>query len=124
MKRSFVFGRAEVCSRRWSLTWSERPLPPTASLLQSPRYSSRIQWSTRLAVPASGSEVSSETSEQKGLLGVIRRDHADHLTGTHRLTGRDRQLPHDAVAERMHLVLHLHRLDDADHLSGRHRIPI
>ena len=54
----------------------------------------------------------------------LRREHADHLAGRDRLAGGDGQLGDDPVPQRVHLVLHLHRLDDADHLSGADRIPL
>src|SRR6478736_503888 len=113
-KRSFVLGRAAACSRRFAFTWSERPLPGSTSWPQRPRYSTRIQWSTRLAVPARGSRFSRETSEQKGLsLGIwSRRDDADDLPSANRLARGDGQLADDTGARRLHLVLHLHRLDD------------
>ena len=53
-------------------TWSERPLPGSASRVQSPRYSTRNQLSIRLAVAASGSSFSREMSAQKALGSVNR----------------------------------------------------
>ena len=49
------------------LDLAARPLPSSASWAQRPRYSTRIQWSTRLAVAASGSAKLRETSEQNSL---------------------------------------------------------
>src|SRR5207247_2362128 len=123
MKRSFAGPRTATCARRRAFTCSERPLPASASELQTPRYSTRSQWSTRLAVPVSASRLSTEISEQNGLLrsGVTFSfgDHdADDLTRLDGLAGSDRKARDVAVAVRVHLVLHLHRLDDAENLSG------
>ena len=87
--------------------------PSTASCAQSPRYSIRIQVSTRLAVAASGSACATDVSAQRGL---VVQDEADHLPARDRVPGCDRQAgdPPGAVGD--DLVLHLHRLDDADDL--------
>src|SRR5262249_48020940 len=94
-------------------------LPCSGSGPQTPRYSSRIQLSIRLAVAPSASTAAAETSAQSGLRVVaILRNDADDLARVDRLADRDRDLRHDSFLVRPDLVLHLHRLDDTEHLAG------
>ena len=90
--RSRPCGTERTWSSRCCLTWSERPLPVSASRAQSPRYSIRNQLSIRLAVAASGSSFSRERSAQKGdeapSIGVL-RDQADDLARRDRLARLD-----------------------------------
>src|SRR5215211_133960 len=117
MKRSRERGRRNSAFR-CALTAGSSMLPGSGSGPQTPRYSSRIQLSIRLAVAASDSPFADETSAQRGLrLVAILRDHADDLTGIDRLPGGDGEVGHDAGSVRCDLVLHLHRLDDADDLA-------
>jgi hypothetical protein len=80
-------GKAARCRRRCALSSGESVEPSTASWAQRPRYSSRIQVSTRLAVAASGSASAREVSAQKGL---VAEDAADHLPVRDCCSGRDR----------------------------------
>ena len=123
-KRSFVCGRASRCSRRRALTSSERPLAATASCPQRPRYSTRIQWSTRLAVAAAARR--SRARPRRRTAPYARA--SDSCSGaTTQITwpvptgspGRDGQLRTTPSRSACDLVLHLHRLDDADHLARR-----
>src|SRR5829696_146024 len=117
MKSSRDRGRWSSAAR-CSLTAASSMLPGSGSGPHTPRYSSRIQLSIRLAVAASDSAEDAETSAQSGLRLIgMPRDDADRLAGVDGLPRGDGQLGHDAVAVRGDLVLHLHRLDDADDLT-------
>src|SRR5687768_3309923 len=102
-------GNASSCSRSTFLMRSESRLSPRTSRLQRPRYSTRGQWSMRLAVAESGSAVSAEMSAQKGLRGScsisLLDDHADHLSRHDRLAGSDGELRDLSGPVRRDLVL-------------------
>src|SRR5215210_3770237 len=121
MKSSLERGVRASWPARCCLTASSSMLPCSGFGLQSPRYSRRIQRSTRLAVAARDSPSSDDTSAHSGLrasvIGLL-SDDADDLSALDRIGRRDRQIGDRPIAMRADLVLHLHRLDDAENLSG------
>src|SRR6266567_4259208 len=84
----------ESSSCRCTLTAPSSMLPRSGSGLHSPRYSSRIQRSTGLALAPTGSAFAAESSAQNGLSA----DDTDHLPGRYSGAGLDGEVAHCAVA--------------------------